>query len=184
MAKFRKKPVVIEAFQMTKERRWDNNEWPNWLNEAWQKTWPEPGAVASVNTNVSRTEAEKLSISTLEGALRVEWNDWIIQGVQGELYPCKPDIFEATYEPVLEDGDQPDFVAEIAAVPGAPQNEYMAQFFKFEHLPDELQAVSRPFADLADLIIHNLPRNPERTVALRKLLEAKDCAVRAKLSRD
>ena len=45
MLKFRKKPVVIEAFQMTKERRLDNSEWPNWLNEAWQKEQTEPGAL-------------------------------------------------------------------------------------------------------------------------------------------
>lgn len=42
--KYRKKPVVIEAFQMTKERRWDNSEWPNWLNMAWNSE-PSEGAV-------------------------------------------------------------------------------------------------------------------------------------------
>lgn len=61
--------------------------------------------------------------------------------------------------------------------------EPIAQFFAFEHLPPELQAVSAPFADLASRIVATLPRNPERTVALRKLLEAKDAAVRAKLFR-
>ena len=55
----------------------------------------------------------------------------------------------------------------------------MMQFFAYEHLPEVLQQVSRPFWFLADSISKNLPRNPERTVALRKLLEAKDCAVRA-----
>lgn len=55
------------------------------------------------------------------------------------------------------------------------------QFFAFEHLPEHLQDVSRPFAALAYAIIDKVPRNPERTVALRKLLEAKDAAVRAKL---
>lgn len=59
--------------------------------------------------------------------------------------------------------------------------EPMLQFFKYEHLPPHLQAVSRPFGDLAQSIVNTLPRNPERTVALRKLLEAKDCAVRALL---
>jgi hypothetical protein len=57
----------------------------------------------------------------------------------------------------------------------------MLQFFAFAHLRDDLQVVSRPFGDLADWLAQTLPRNPERTVALRKLLEAKDCAVRAKL---
>ena len=59
--------------------------------------------------------------------------------------------------------------------------EHIIQFFAFEHLPEKLQAVSRPFGELANLIVATLPRNPERTVALRKLLEAKDCAVRALL---
>lgn len=59
--------------------------------------------------------------------------------------------------------------------------EPISQFFKYEHLPAHLQAVSKPFADMAAFILAELPRNPERTVALRKLLEAKDAAVRAKL---
>jgi hypothetical protein len=60
-------------------------------------------------------------------------------------------------------------------------NEPLLQFFAHAHLPPHLQAVSRPFGELATFIVDNLPRNPERTVALRKLLEAKDCAVRALL---
>ena len=60
-------------------------------------------------------------------------------------------------------------------------NNYMAQFFKYDHLPPELQAVSKPFCELAAQLIDRLPSNPERSVALRKLLEAKDAAVRAKL---
>lgn len=55
------------------------------------------------------------------------------------------------------------------------------QFFRYSHLPERLQAVSRPFGELADQVVATLPRNPERTVALRKLLEAKDAAVRAHL---
>jgi hypothetical protein len=55
------------------------------------------------------------------------------------------------------------------------------QFFAYGHLRDELQLVSSEFAVLAGWIVKNLPRNPERTVALRKLLEAKDAAVRAAL---
>lgn len=63
------------------------------------------------------------------------------------------------------------------------QQEHIRQFFAWEHLPPHLQEVSKPFGDMADLIL-TLPRNPERTVALRKLLEAKDAAVRAKLAKD
>lgn len=55
------------------------------------------------------------------------------------------------------------------------------QFFVYAHLPEHLQSVSKPFGDLAQTIVDTLPSNPERTVALRKLLEAKDCAVRALL---
>lgn len=57
--------------------------------------------------------------------------------------------------------------------------EHIEQFFAYAHLPAHLQAVSKPFGDLAKQIVETLPRNPERTVALRKLLEAKDAAVRA-----
>jgi hypothetical protein len=55
----------------------------------------------------------------------------------------------------------------------------MLQFFEYAHLPPKLQDVSIQFHALATIIVDTLPRNPERTVALRKLLEAKDCAVRA-----
>lgn len=58
---------------------------------------------------------------------------------------------------------------------------YLLQFFEYKHLPEHLQAVSRPFGDLAYWIVSNLPDNPERTTSLRKLLEAKDCSVRANL---
>ena len=97
--KYRKKPVVIEAFQMTIERRWDNSEWPNWLNKAWQKDKRTMGSLAISETH---KDGEKiLMIHTLEGDRHfVSWGDWIIQGVQGELYACKPDIFEQTYEAV------------------------------------------------------------------------------------
>ncbi len=54
----------------------------------------------------------------------------------------------------------------------------MLQFFRFAHLPEALQAVSRPFYELAQNVVEVMPRNPERTVCFRKLLEAKDAAVR------
>ena len=62
------------------------------------------------------------------------------------------------------------------------QTDRMMQFFAYAHLPPELQAISKPFGDLAQHIVDTLPINPERTTALRKLLEAKDCAVRAALA--
>lgn len=57
--------------------------------------------------------------------------------------------------------------------------DHIEQFFTYLHLPFELQMVSEPFCSLADSLVRTLPSNPERTVALRKLLEAKDAAVRA-----
>lgn len=62
------------------------------------------------------------------------------------------------------------------------QPEHIAQYFEYEHLPPHLQEVSIPFCKLAAWVASELPRNPERTVALRKLLEAKDAAVRATLA--
>ena len=63
------------------------------------------------------------------------------------------------------------------------QPEHILQFFAHAHLPPHLAAVSQPFAEHAQRIVDTLPRNPERTVALRKLLEAKDAAVRALLAK-
>ena len=65
--------------------------------------------------------------------------------------------------------------------PASVAPDRMLQFFAFAHLPPALQDVSRSFGELAEQIAANLPQNPERTVCLRKLLEAKDCAVRAVL---
>lgn len=66
--------------------------------------------------------------------------------------------------------------------PTAPP-EHIMQFFSYNHLSPHLAEVSVPFAALADRLVDTLPRNPERTVALRKLLEAKDAAVRALVAR-
>lgn len=92
MAKFRKKPVVIEAVQL----RWD--------------TWEEICDFAGVG-ELSNGKPEGfnpcgdvncigLRIPTLDGLMEATQNDWIIKGVNGEFYPCKPDIFEKTYEAV------------------------------------------------------------------------------------
>lgn len=62
--------------------------------------------------------------------------------------------------------------------------DHILQFFEYSHLPPRLQAVSVQFAELAGHIHANLPRNPERTVALRKLLEAKDAAVRSVVAKE
>jgi len=64
------------------------------------------------------------------------------------------------------------------------RDDYLLQFFKYDHLPEHLQAVSKQFCDLAHQLTEMVPPNPEQTTALRKLLEAKDCAVRAILFKD
>lgn len=85
MAKFRKKPVVIEAIQ------YDGTE--NSVVEILQ--------MKETNSSAKsiRVDAGDLLIHTLEGVMRADKGDWIIKGVNGELYPCKPDIFDKTYEP-------------------------------------------------------------------------------------
>ena len=93
MAKFRKKPVVIEAMQYTGQEA---------LNTVFNWVAQESRGGASGRVLYER-EAE-LHILTLEGEMHVSVGDWIIKGVKGEFYPCKPDIFEATYE-ALEEGE-------------------------------------------------------------------------------
>ena len=91
--KFRKKPVVIEAYH------WSVNahDWPQWLADAYRKNPDNPGAFFARGSLL-------FGIRTLEGVHDVIEDDWIIQGVAGELYPCKPAIFEQTYEIVVEAG--------------------------------------------------------------------------------
>ncbi len=60
----------------------------------------------------------------------------------------------------------------------------MLQFFQYSHLPEKLQESSKPFCELAFRVVEKYPQNPERTVALRKLLEAKDAAVRSLLYKE
>jgi len=84
--KFRKKPVVIEAFQL--QASWFDDDHPN----------PQH-IIGFITDPIART----VIIPTLEGNHLAREGDWIIKGVKGEFYPCKPDIFEQTYEPVEED---------------------------------------------------------------------------------
>lgn len=81
--------------------------------------------------------------------------------------------------------DQPLVRAEIPRPEQQPAGapEHILQFFSYEHLPLHLRPVSQQFAELAYQVVATLPRNPERTVALRKLLEAKDAAVRAHIAK-
>ena len=88
--RYRKKPVVIEAFQVQPDDGMTRPLPPMWL----------VSAMACRPPSVLPSDGGGLDIHTLEGVMRADVGDWIIRGVKGELYPCKPDIFEATYEPV------------------------------------------------------------------------------------
>jgi len=94
--RFRRKPVVIEAVQL----RWDN--WNEMCAHADVKPGGPEGCYVDAAGNITADSNAKmgLKIPTLEGVMLAVEGDWVIRGVKGELYPVKPDIFEATYEPV------------------------------------------------------------------------------------
>lgn len=89
MGEFRKKPVIIEAFKFGKETL------PIWAKEAFKNRLIEHTMPIS-----PLLETKCVEIKTLEGTMKAEYGDYIIKGIKGEIYPCKPDIFEQTYEPV------------------------------------------------------------------------------------
>jgi hypothetical protein len=84
MKQFRKKPIVIDAIQLTQEN------FKGLID------------IAFTDSNLKNIGNDDVGfyvlISTLEGDMKARWNDWIIKGVNGEIYPCKPDVFEKTYE--------------------------------------------------------------------------------------
>lgn len=92
--KFRKKPVVIEAVQI--DKRMDLTS-PDWWAQAVQSN-----QVILHGMGKMTRDMPSVDIPTLEGTMRGDAGDWIIRGVHGELYPCKPDIFAATYEAVSD----------------------------------------------------------------------------------
>jgi hypothetical protein len=85
MSKFRKKPVVIEAVRFDENGTFEGGA-PEWMD------------AAAMSGKVYR-KGPSLFIKTLEGEMEAKRGDWIVRGVQGEIYPCKPDIFAATYDP-------------------------------------------------------------------------------------
>ena len=94
--KYRKKPVIIEAFQYDGDLKDTNGNYyvPEWAVKAYEDRTLFYGA------EDSESPPCELFVKTLEGHMLVSVGDYIIQDVNGELYPCKPDIFEKTYEPV------------------------------------------------------------------------------------
>ena len=91
MPKFRKKPVEVEAVKASVLIK-NANESNCIAQPAWIRKY--------VDEQLIIFSEDCLHIHTLEGIMQAEFNDYIIQGVNGEIYPCKPDIFEKTYEPV------------------------------------------------------------------------------------
>lgn len=92
--KYQKKPVVIEAFKYDGDLKGADGKYyvPNWAVEAYEKGIMRYGALKPDESPC------ELFIDTLEGTHHVSVGDYVIQGIQGELYPCKPDIFEASYD--------------------------------------------------------------------------------------
>lgn len=86
MPQYRKKPVVIDAFKWTGGP--DQTDDPDWIVEA----------IKNGNVKFTGVATPVMCIMTLEGEMQAQQGDWIIRGVKGEIYPCKPDIFEATYD--------------------------------------------------------------------------------------
>lgn len=87
MGKYRKKPVVIEARQVTRGNMADISMWCGG---------------SSISVDPDNQDGDHFLIGTLEGSMKSRIGDWVIKGVNGEFYPCKPDIFEKTYEAVDE----------------------------------------------------------------------------------
>jgi hypothetical protein len=92
---YRKKPVVIEAIRVNDALAAAALDWPALTD--WMAASYEAGDLVFA--------PDGIHIRTLEGAMHAARGDWIIRGVKGELYPCKPDIFEATYEDVSTPGN-------------------------------------------------------------------------------
>lgn len=162
MSKYRKKPIVIEAVQFTEETK---NQVFHWVT----------------CNHYPRTDEQgkpTLLIETLEGDMTAVLGDWIIKGVKGEFYPCKPDIFEKTYELVgemratrIEMGIKvpAEFVYRLNAMEHAgsqdnpAEHDYAAKRKRvFEFVADERLATAREIAEflrkesastLADLVL-------------------------------
>lgn len=88
MSMYRKKPVVIEAMCLDGQ----TSQVAAWLNDN--------GCAFRAKTHPTDATKDELTILTLEGDMRAEPGDWIIKGTRGEFYPCKPDAFADTFEPV------------------------------------------------------------------------------------
>jgi len=143
MKQYRKKPVVIEAIQYDGDN-WDDIEvWTDFRAKYWR------------SSNV-------MAIETLEGTMTANVGDWIIKGVKGEFYPCKNDIFEATYEPATKCSKlEQAFTAKIIPPEDFPDREWTVRkgqdivaFFKENGLHEIINTSFTPLElrQLADLV--------------------------------
>lgn len=154
MPRYRKKPKIIDAFQMTLERRWDNSEWPMWMHEAWNREpgegciWIDPKAPIAEG----HKSAAELVCGTLEGVCHISWGDYIIQGIQGEIYPCKPDIFADSYESVEESKYKTGEIADATF-------DKLMDIKEGEPIPDSLPTTKRlmekPHAEIGFEVVGN-----------------------------
>ena len=93
--RYRKKPIEIDAVQIWKGLVQKPHMMPNWLADAMLT-----GRWYPSTSGANEEEKSFFIVKTEEGKMRGEWGDWIVRGVEGELYPCRDSVFQATYEEV------------------------------------------------------------------------------------
>lgn len=122
MAKYRKKPVIIEAFQYDGDLKNSDGCYyiPQWAIEAFESGIMFYDSIDGLDSGAPPCE---LFVKTLEGVHHASVGDYIIQGVKGEIYPCKPDIFEMTYEEV----EFSDELAELTQFHPINENSHIGQ---------------------------------------------------------
>lgn len=162
MQKFVKKPVVVEAIQY------------NGINI----TEIESFLVSKLPTVWSSVEDTQLIIPTLEGDMKVSKGDYVIKGIKGEFYPCKPDVFEKTYD-VVEDGVRPQTFGEkavgITFNPSGSDEVYEAKMLAAKQI-DLLEKVHIKLTN--DSANTTWVRNVLRTQAFNALISAQMAVVK------
>lgn len=161
MSKFKKKPVIIEAITFAEFVQYGKDNGGNVVNGM-------PWSFEYKGHGITHENDQTYLIPTLEGIMKFTPNDMLITGVNSEIYPCKLDIFEKTYEP-LPSGKHRQSESDIL------------KYFTYAHLPDALKEVSKPLSEIANMLDESLPNCAEKSAGMRKLLEAKDCFVRARM---
>lgn len=153
--RFRKKPIVIEAVKYAGNGNVEpRGDVPSWMHNAFAD-----GTLRSTNGN------DPLVVRTLEGDMMVAIGDWIICGVKGEIYPCKPDIFSASYDPV-EASDKID-LADAVREAIVASREYDPDF----STPEQIQMLRESFRE-SQLTVRRLTQ--QLTAANKRLAKARE----------